>query len=288
MLFLRHDRIARGLSLVEALAGSWRAVASPVESVGVEIVELAIRGGSGALLERRCYGHAQLRDLLRHQVLEAARFERGLELRLAALAEHGVTPTLIKGWAIATRYPSKGLRHYSDLDLVVDPEERAATEAVLARFADDQLAVDLHFGMPHVAGRDVHALKARMQKRALGHQNVRMLGDEDHLWLLALHALGHGLWRSVWLVDLAVLLESRGQGLDWDYLLAGDARDVPAVKISLVLAHLLLGAKVEGTPVHEWIDAMPTWVEPALLEQWGMGFHAYAPIAKIPRASAWL
>ncbi len=276
------------MNTADALAGAWRAAPLPLDALDDAVVEPLIRGGAGALLFRRL-GEATvvssgaretLRGVYRHQVLEAARFERGLELRLRALADLGIRPIVIKGWAIARRYPGKGLRHYSDLDLVVRRDEARRAREILARFSDDQLAVDLHERLPHVDGRDAAALQLRLRPVPLGAAEVVTLGDEDHLWLLALHALGHGAWRPVWLCDLAVLVEERGRSLDWDYVFAGARRDVPAVKIALALAERVLGADLGGTPIAH--AALPRWVEPALRASWAEGYRAYAPLARLP------
>ena len=272
---------ARGRALADLLAGSWRDNPQPTFATS-DTVELAIRGGSGALaLRRSANPPSALRDLQRHQVLEAARFEHGIAARLRALREIGISPLLVKGWAIARRYPQKGLRHYSDIDLCVAPSERARAEQVMATHAADRLEVDLHFAIPHVAGRNLAAIESRIVEVPLADVTVRTLGDEDHLWLLALHALGHGLWRSVWLVDLAVLLEARGASLDWDYLFAGSLADRAALRIALALAHRVLGADVAHTPI-ERVN-LPSWTEPALLEQWGQGQRGYVPLTSVPK-----
>ncbi len=269
------------------LTHAWRAPPPVLPSLDKRVAELAILGGAGALVWRRIDDsttvapplRAQLRDLYRHQVLEAARFERGLEQRVLALAEVGVRPLVVKGWSIARRYPGKGLRHYSDLDLVVRPDEESRVLPVLARHAHDRLAVDLHLSIPHVDGRDLGALLNRVVEVPLGAAMVRTLGDEDHLWLLALHALGHGLWRPIWLCDLALLLEDRAASLDWDYLQAGARRDVPSLRAALGLARRVLGAEAPGTPVASW--SLPGWLEPALLDQWARGYEAYAPATEL-------
>jgi hypothetical protein len=277
------------MGVAAALEGSWRTEPVPLASLDDGVVEPAIRGGAGTLLGRRIgevtrssdRARSTLRDLLRHQVIEAARFERGLEQRLVALATLGIRPIVIKGWSVARLYPQKGLRHYSDLDLCVAPKERRRAAEVLDRFAHDRLAVDLHEGLPHVAGRDPMALLARLSPVPLGDAEVVTLGAEDHLWLLALHALGHGAWRPVWLCDLALVLEQRGAALDWDYLFAGPARDATAVRIALQLAHRVLGARVSDTPVERWAPP-PRWIEPALRVSWDEGYRAYQPLAALP------
>jgi hypothetical protein len=275
-------------SVATVLSGSWRNEVAPLADLDDAAVTPAIRGGAGALLGRRVttdtrvsdIARATLRDLLRHQVIEAARFERGLELRLSALAEIGIRPIVIKGWSIARRYPRKGLRHYSDLDLVITARDRQRTEEVLARFEDDRVPVDLHVGLPHVGGRDPAALAARLRPIAIGGAEAVTLGDEDHLWLLALHALGHGAWRPVWLCDLALLVEQRGASLDWDYVFLGAQQDRRAVEVALTMTQLL-GADLSGTPIGSF-EPPPRWVDPALQASWNEGYRAYAPLTSLP------
>ena len=281
----------RSLPLISfAIRGAWRAAPEPLPRITESVVEPAIRGGAGALLARRIgeatviddHARALLRDVVRHQVLEAARFERGLETRLRALGEIGIRPILLKGWSIARRYPKKGLRHYSDLDLAVAPHERRRAEEVLARFGDDRVPVDLHDRLPHLRGRDAGEVARRLRPVPLGDAEVVTLGDEDHLWLLALHALGHGAWRPVWLCDLAVLVEERGRALDWDYLFAGPRRDADAVRVALSLARDVLGAKLDGTPLAASPE-LPAWIGAALNASWDEGPRAYAPLTSLPR-----
>ncbi len=275
--------------LASTLRHSWRAAPTPLAHLDPRIIEPAIVGGAGALLARRVDAATDLpdaqrlvlRDLVRHQTLEAARFEHGLEARLLALAEVGIRPILVKGWSIARQYPAKGLRHYSDLDLVVTKGERARAGEVLSRFEHDRLAVDLHVGVPHVRGRDAAALSARLRPVALGAAEVVTLGDEDHLWLLALHALGHGAWRPVWLCDLALLIEN--VALDWDYLFAGPSRDVATVKVALLLARDALGA---DAPAPFTDERLPSWTLPALYASWNEGARAYTPLTTLPAAGA--
>jgi hypothetical protein len=100
---------------------------------------------------------------------------------------------------------------------------------------------------------------------------VRLLGAEDHLRLLCLHMLRHGAWRPLWLVDVAVALESRPTGFDWDYFLSGDRRRTGWAVSALAVAQQLLGARAQGTPVDTGAGRLPRWLIPAVLEQWGRG-----------------
>jgi hypothetical protein len=87
----------------------------------------AARGEGGAALDHareRLAAQAGFGLLLSHH---AARV-------LPALAEAGVGATLVKGASFARRiYPDPGLRGFTDLDILVAQQDRAAAGAVLAR-----------------------------------------------------------------------------------------------------------------------------------------------------------
>jgi hypothetical protein len=83
--------------------------------------------------------------------------------------------------------------------------------------------------------------------------------------------LRHGAWRPLWLVDVAVAFESRPAAFDWNYFLSGDPRQTEWALSALGMAHRLLGADVRGTPAEAHLARLPSWLIPAVLEQWGRG-----------------
>jgi hypothetical protein len=94
--------------------------------------------------------------------------------------------------------------------------------------------------------------------------------------------LAHGLDRPVWLCDVAALLEAGP--LDWCYLDAGDAARTDAVHVALGLARRLLDARGALSPAAaRRADALPRWIEPATLAEWGVTRPRRQPIASYRR-----
>jgi hypothetical protein len=131
--------------------------------------------------------------------------------------------------------------------------------------------VDLHDGPARIDGSSFDALAERAQLAWLGARAVRLPGPEDHLRLLALHALRHGVFRPLWLVDLAVALEARPAGFEWTRCLGSDRRAADWVTCALALAAHLLGARVDGTAAVARAGTLPPWLVQAVLRNWARG-----------------
>jgi hypothetical protein len=185
---------------------------------------------------------------------------------------------VLKGPALAlTLYPDKKLRPYTDLDLVVHEADQAAGAAILTRCgysersfeaeaARQAHAGELHGGgeFHHVFVREGHgstvelhteplqlglepACEAGRWQRALpvpGVEGVLMLGAEDQMVQLAVHAHKHGFSRLLWLKDLDLLV--RRHSLDWE--LVRDVARREGVQASVWYA-LKLTALILGTPL---------------------------------------
>jgi hypothetical protein len=221
---------------------------------------------------------APFQQAYRLHALHGSIQEQRLPEAFARLRAAGLEPLLGKGWAAARLYPERGLRPYGDIDLFV-PATRHAEAVAALRGAAPALPVDLHRGFADLDDRDPEAIFSRSRTVELGGVPVRMFGSEDHLRLLALHALRHGVTRPLWLSDVAALVEAEGQALDWDYLLRGSPRRTKAVLCAIVLAGRLLGARLDGTPAAVSVRALPRWLEPAVLRQWGAGEALRTPLA---------
>ena len=94
--------------------------------------------------------------------------------------------------------------------------------------------------------------------------------------------------------DIAAALESRAPEFDWERCLGGNARRSDWVACTLGLAHRLLGASLENTPVVDRARTLPTWLVSTVLRQWGEGRmmheqmlhslgHPLAWLAELPR-----
>lgn len=272
----------RGNLIATALAGVWRHP-SPELRLSIEelsdIAPILFQSGGAALGWRRISQSDwqtsplafQLQQAYRLHRLQSAIHERELLQIVTLLKSAGWEPLLGKGWAVARLYPEQGLRPYGDFDLYVRAEEYSAVMLELRNFDAKISSVDLHCGVSELNDRGLDQLYRRAQLVTLGELNVRVFGPEDHLRLLCLHMFHHGAWRPLWLCDIAVAFENRPTDFDWDYFLSGDQRRTDAVRCAIGLAHQLLGACVEGTPVEKRAKQLPSWLVPAVLRQWGRG-----------------
>jgi hypothetical protein len=189
----------------------------------------------------------------------------------------GVDPLLVKGWASARLYAEPGLRPYGDLDLCIAPEQVENTQTVLSRYPQFG-AIDLHEGAPDLPDRTWPQLWARSRLAPLGSAQVRILGPEDHLRLIALHLIRHGAWRPLWLCDVAAALEARPPDFDWDYCLSGRRRLSAWVLAAIGLACRLLDARLDHPPLEARANDLPGWLVHTVLWRWGAG-RTRKPIA---------
>jgi hypothetical protein len=226
-----------------------------------------------------------LQDAYRLFALHAALHENAIERAFGLLRSAGVEPILVKGWAIARHYPEPGLRPYGDLDLCVRPEQYLRAEEVLHSQEGENVSVDLHAGFTKLDERDLDDLYENSELVKLGDVPVRVLGPEDHLRVLCVHLLRHGAWRPLWLCDIGAAVEFRPAGFDWDRCLGSKRRLSDWVACTIGLAHELLGAKVDDTPVAERAKHLPGWLVPTVLEQWKTPFPTFQASGSEPMAT---
>jgi hypothetical protein len=269
-----------GSLLATILQGVWRHTLPSLaisEEALTQVTPLLLQSGAGALGWHRlrqsnlhaCAIARHLQQAYRLHAIRAALHEHALQGVLAALQSAAVDPILIKGWTVARLYPEPGVRAYGDHDIVVRPEQHATAVAVLANVKIEECYVDLHNGLSRrLTDQSLDALYARSQITRLGDVEVRMLGAEDQLVLLIRHFLRHNAWRPLWLCDIAAALESRPADFDWERCLGGQRHQADWVACTLGLAHQLLDARIEDTPINRRAECLPSWLVPAVLRQW--------------------
>jgi hypothetical protein len=275
----------RGRLLTAALAGAWRAeppASSLSEDEWRRVAPLLVGSGAASLGWWKLRGTKlkesapalRLREVYRFQTLQSALHEREIEALFRLLNAEGVEAVLIKGWAAARLYPEAGLRPFGDIDVCVRPAQRAQAARVLGRPEAKDFWVDLHADFKDAHGQDFGELYTRAETLTLGAAEVRVLSAEDHLRLLCLHLLRHGAWRPLWLCDVAAAVEGRPHGFDWPRLLGADERRARWVSCAVGLAHQLLGARVEDTPLAGESKRLPRWLVPEVLRKWETPFAA--------------
>lgn len=273
----------RGQLLAEALAGAWRKEPPPAslsEDEWREVVPSLVGSGAAPLgwwklrgtgLKESAPTHS-LREAYRFQTLQSALHERQIEELFRLFNSEGVGAVLVKGRAAARLYPQVGLRPFGDIDVCVRPAQKSPALRVLGSPEAKNFWVDLHAGFGEPGGQDFDELYARGETFGLGAASVRVLSAEDHLRLLCLHFLRHGAWRPLWLCDVAAAVEGRPENFDWSRLLGADRRRARWVACAVGLAHKLLGARVEDTPLARESERLPRWLVPEVLKQWETPF----------------
>jgi hypothetical protein len=253
-----------------------------------EVLPLLLGSGAGALSWHRVKqselqsspAGLELQQAYRHHTLEAARHERDIRVVLKLLRENDVEPILIKGWSIARLYPVKGMRPYDDTDLVIPSDRYLIAEKVIKEQKLTEFSVDLHYGVEEFGYGNDDTFFEHSRLIRLGEVYVRVPGPEDSLRISCLHLLQHGAFRPLWLCDVAVAVESRESNFDWDRCLGSDKRTTDWIACTIGLAHQLLGARVDDTPVRHRAQNLPGWMIPTVLKLWEKPFAIHHGVAR--------
>jgi hypothetical protein len=214
----------------------------------------------------------QFQQAYRKHTLEAARHERDIQAIFALLRSNDIEPVLIKGWSVARLYPEKGMRPYDDTDLVVRRDQFSNAKAIVREQKLTEFDVDLHQGLEEYGFDDEDDFFNNSRLAKLGEVDVRVPALEDSLRLACIHFLRHGAFRPLWLCDVALVVESRPADFDWDRCLRSNKRIADWIACTIGLAHQLLGARVEDTPVKHRAENLPHWMVPSVLKQWEKPF----------------
>jgi len=270
-----------GHLVAKALRGSWRfSTTSPLTPADFEATTPLLYDSGAAGLGWWTIRDTALADTpsgeLLHQAfrlltLQAAIHQTKIEKVFRHLRAAGVEPILIKGWSIARRYPEPGLRPYGDIDLLVRHEDYSNASRVVENAELRDCRVDLHPGIFELVDRPIGDIFARSKLVSDSPGQARVLCDEDHLALLAVHFLKHAGWRPLWLCDIALMLESISDDFDWDVCLGSDKRRVNWVLSVIGLARELLGASINDERVAARATA-PEWVSESVLGNWNQPF----------------
>ena len=291
----------RATLIASVLSGVWRREVMTSEISEEELVQAApllLGSGAGALGWHRVENSKlrlspaaiELHQAYRHHTLEAARHERDILTVFNLLRSRSIEPMLIKGWSIARVYPGKGMRPYDDTDLMVRSDQYYLAKVMVDEQKSTEFGVDLHLAPEEFGYGTEDELFARSELVKLGDVAIRVPSPEDSLRIVCIHFLRHGAFRPLWLCDVAVLVESRSADFDWERCLGSNKRAADWVACAIGLAHRLLGARIDDTPVKWRAENLPRWLVPAVLKQWerpfardhGVGRHR-APMANYLR-----
>jgi len=285
------EALRSGAALAAALTHSWRESERREEIFPEEIetvFPLLLATGSAALIPHRV-SHlpvefvAELQKVYRRQAIAAMLQEHSVKDIFQRMRSRGVEPILFKGWSLARLYPDAAMRPSGDIDLWTPADQLA--EAYSAVPADSSYCVELHTRFYRQFERSFAQVMEASQSCSLDGTIVRIPCPEDHLRFICLHFLYHGGWRPLWLCDVALMVETRGENFNWDRCLRGKSKSADWIACVIGLAHQLLGADISGTPVEKRAEDLPGWLVSAVLKQWGAGVgmsHAQALTLSLP------
>jgi hypothetical protein len=271
---MTRQRTGRGVA--ELLYQAWRPTAETSSCSTLDLIPLSsllVTSGSAGLaweVLKRTHSALQVAALGEHarwQRIANVAHERGLADAFVTLRAAGVEPLLFKGWAVGRLYPQPGMRAYGDADLCVQPQDAGRAGERLADARPRYPPIDLHVALPRRYGISMESLFARSLTVPLGDVAIRIPAAADHLRLLCIHALRHGLDRPISLCDVALFVEREGQALDWNSILV-TPRQAAWVRCAVLLAHELLGADISRTPWASDRRPLPRWLVPAVITAW--------------------
>ena len=212
---------------------------------------------------------SRLHDAFRMHTLHAGLNEEHIERVLNALASEGIQALLFKGWDAARMYPEPGLRPYGDIDLLVRPQDMEHAREVCSRLPEGSRADLVHDVETFGSTLDALFAASGVARLASGYE-VRVPSKEDRLRLLGLHTLKHGAWRPLWLCDVGIAVETRGDDFDWHRCLTQSPVVQDWVTTIVALSGALLGADISPTPAAGRV--LPRWLVRAVLSRWGVPF----------------
>ncbi|MHB8682275.1 MAG: nucleotidyltransferase family protein [Acidimicrobiales bacterium] len=200
---------------------------------------------------------------LQGQVLVA----HALELAVTPLRSSGLEPVVLKGPAVAVRYPDPGLRSMEDIDLLLPRADHQRAVALLERAGwrivrrsghdrydtilshpeAANLALELHYGLEAFFERhtslDSKLLWARRVPLDCLGTAAFGLPLEEELVYLCTHAAKpfHSFSRLIWIADLAMVVghaEERDGAPDWEKIadLSRQARCHTGVSTAMAMA----------------------------------------------------
>jgi len=246
---------------------------------------------------------ATLRDLERRNAAAVRQnlFLTAEMLRVVDALQHGRVQVIpLKGAVLATQvYGDLGLRPFTDIDLLVKPEQLEEAEAVVkqlgyaAEFAlpsahrerwlkhqceltfrrGDLCRVELHWDIahPHFTLRTgVEGFWARTKTVRLGDAALPSLCDNDLLFMLIVHGTRHAWSRLMWAVDVAEFLRSSPQ-IDWAGFVE-NAKERGAERMmasALLLVEETFGVKIANHAVqHLYQDRSAARLAKRAFERW--------------------
>lgn len=216
---------------------------------------------------------------VRWQILDLAIKQATFTQLFTLFRSKKIEPVIIKGWAAARFYPTPHERSLGDIDLAVAPSEFPAAQKVLSDLKVFHGSVDLHCGLrdrDRLSWEDLFGRSYLVDVHGVG---VRVLGDEDHLRLIAAHWLIDGGVNKIRLWDIYYMVQNRRSDFDWDLCLKTPNPNRKSwVLAAVATARDFLNLDVSALPAEFQKFKLPKWYARALKKEWARGPYLRIPI----------
>jgi len=205
------------------------------------------------------------------RLLKLRLFEKRIIEAVVFFRQGNFDPILIKGWSAAQLYPEPCQRYFSDIDLIISPNEYENAIKYSGNF-DDEYLIDLHNGARQLDSLSFENLYSNSKLVKCGETNIRVLRPEDHLRVLCVHWLIDGGAKRNNLWDIYYAVENRPSDFDWDRCLnvVSETRKRWII-CTIGLAKKYLGLNLENTPLADEKIEIPRWFIKALEKEWESG-----------------
>jgi len=301
----------KGAVIARLLSGSWRENPQPTDITADELnktLPIILSAGTEGLAYKRVSvsdylkisdAASSLRESASDIALRSAMQAVAINSVEGILSEAGIEALYFKGAAAAHYYARSECRPVGDIDFLVHPEQEADAKSMIEKHyissesaaseTDKKQKLPRWYFPPGVSNIDLHSDLAKFRlgstaevfQRSIAieieNTTVSIPCEEDHLKLLCLHFLRHGGWRPSWLCDVATLIEARNTNFGWDACLGSDPVTRNWISIVVLLAHHLLGAKLDGVPEAITATVLPRWVPMQVNLAWGLPMSTHLP-----------
>ncbi len=284
----RAARERKGTQIAKILRGAWRANPPPPDFGEPDLEEMSslLKASLTAALAWWKIRHSSLAqsDVSAHlraqyvaHAIRSAHATHRVYQYVAALRAHNIEPIVFKGWAVFSHYAEAGLRPPGDVDLAVAPHDAARATKILYELGATPVDVDVHPGLSdsahaaYIPNSSWDQVLERTRIKLVGDLPVRVLDPEDAFQVVCIHSARHSYARPIWLCDVAAMLETRPADFDWTRALSRPPY-ASWIAAAILLAHHLLDAKIENTPLAARRERMPQWLVRDVLGRWAQPY----------------
>ena len=175
----------------------------------------------------------------------------------------------IKGWSVARLYRPPHIRLFGDIDICVNPEHFERAKTLLQGTGN----IAFHKGPRNLDSLEWDELYANSKLIETEDIPIRVMADEDHLRILAVHWLTDSGAYKERLRDFYFLLKDN-KNFDWEKCLGAVSRTRQKwIVCTLGLAEIHTELDLSETPLADARKQIPQWLFKALEKEWTSGVY---------------